>query len=372
MALDATTTDSVAAPQDPGPDAGTRERADYVVNLLRSQRTPQDAPDTGSDTVAGEAEPETPTDDATPDGSEAEGQGEAETAAETDTQPDKTKASPDKGADDQSKANPESFTVRVNGEELKVTRDELVKGYSREVDYRQKTARLGEERRALDTERQALAKQTEEIGRTVESAIQQAIELASEDALIVARGSKVDWAARSRQDPVAAQEEYFRYSQSRDRLVKFNEERTRKTEAEKTAAEKRVADEAQSRLSREAQLVVEKIPEMADPAKGKKMLGDMQAYLTSLGFTPEEQVLEDHRVILALRDALRYHEVVAAQKAAEAKKVTEAPRVISPKRTVSTQGEDDANLKALKKRAQETGKLRDNAEYVLAKLRSGR
>jgi len=42
---------------------------------------------------------------------------------------------------------------------------------------------------------------------------------------------------------------------------------------------------------------------------------------------------------------------------------------MNPKRSDARSAESET-LRSLRKRAQETGKLRDNADYVLAKLRS--
>ena len=49
---------------------------------------------------------------------------------------------------------PQSYTIKVDGQEQEVSLDELKKGYQLESDYRNKTATLGEERRQLEAERQ--------------------------------------------------------------------------------------------------------------------------------------------------------------------------------------------------------------------------
>lgn len=58
---------------------------------------------------------------------------------------------------------PDVIEVTAAGQRLKVTRDELIKGYQRDVDYRHKTMQLAEERRAaqaqLEQERTALRQQ---------------------------------------------------------------------------------------------------------------------------------------------------------------------------------------------------------------------
>jgi hypothetical protein len=45
---------------------------------------------------------------------------------------------------------PDIYTVRVNGEDVEVTFDELTKGYSRESDYRRKTQEVAEQRKTVE------------------------------------------------------------------------------------------------------------------------------------------------------------------------------------------------------------------------------
>ena len=50
----------------------------------------------------------------------------------------------------------ETFNIKVNGQEVPVTLDELKAGYSRQSDYTQKTMQIAEERKALEADRQKL------------------------------------------------------------------------------------------------------------------------------------------------------------------------------------------------------------------------
>ena len=51
---------------------------------------------------------------------------------------------------------PELHRLKVQGQELEVTLDELKAGYSRDSDYRQKTHTLGLEKRDLEAQKQSL------------------------------------------------------------------------------------------------------------------------------------------------------------------------------------------------------------------------
>ena len=336
----------------PGDGSGARERADYVVALLDAERQAQS--DHSDDTD------EFPDAAATPDA----GTGSRD---ETDT------GDPDPGelpSDPELPPEPETFTVRVNGEELAVTREELLRGYSRTQDYKQKTARLAEERRSVEAERQSLAAQRHEIEQTRAQAYSLALEHATEDALTVARGAKTDWSALSKQDPVKAQSDWFEYQAARERVGQAMLQARHQAAADQEAAALQAIARHQDHLAGEARAAVETIPELQDAGRAEALLAGLKDYLGSVGFNAAElDGISDHRLMLVARDAMLYRQMLAKQRSAAAKKLAEAPRVMNPKRSDARSAESET-LRSLRKRAQETGKLRDNADYVLAKLRS--
>lgn len=63
-----------------------------------------------------------------------------------DEQPD---PSVDEGADQGVETDPEQYTVKVDGEELQVSRDELVNGYQRQAHFTQESQKLAAERQEL-------------------------------------------------------------------------------------------------------------------------------------------------------------------------------------------------------------------------------
>jgi len=356
----AQTAPTAPTPYVPPEGAGTRQIADGIMARLEAERA--QARDSGTDTVAGEDQTD-PTPDATAEASEGEGDGEVETA-EADASDDT--ASKDKGAADQPEENQKLYAVKVDGQEIKVTLDELIKGHSRELDYRHKTARLAEKERTLDQERQSVANQVQEIRTKAEAQIAEAIAQASEDALIVNRGDKTDWKALSDSDPVKAQTDWFAYQAAKTRVDSFKaeQEAARKTESEQSKAQR------EAKIAEEARKAAEKIPEFADPAKAAKFISDMQGYLAEHGLTPDEiGRISDHRMLTVARDAMMYRQLLANQKAAAAKKVEAAPKVMDAKRS-SGVPETDAKIKNLKQQALKTGKVKDAHAAVMAALRS--
>ena len=72
---------------------------------------------------------------------------------------------------------PESVKVKVNGEEVEVTLDELARGYSRQSDYSRKTQQLAEERKAFQAEAEAIRQERAQYA-TLLGALQKQLEAA--------------------------------------------------------------------------------------------------------------------------------------------------------------------------------------------------
>lgn len=99
--------------------------------------------------------------ESTDEGFEQESDPFAELRAELgESSEDEVSTDESEGSDDDT--SDETFTVTVNGEEIEVTRDELLAGYSRQSDYTRKTQELAAERQRLEgLEQLAQALQTD-------------------------------------------------------------------------------------------------------------------------------------------------------------------------------------------------------------------
>ena len=105
--------------------------------------------------------------------------------------------------------------------------------------------------------------------------------------------------------------------------------------AEQDAIQRRSRAEQMQRLqgyaSQQRALILEKIPELADPKTRSSLQAEMNDYLRSVGFSDQETgAWLDHRYALVIRDALRYRKGQQAAKAATEKKVVNLPRVQRP------------------------------------------
>lgn len=275
------------------------------------------------------AEPE-PAPEAIQEGAEVENQ--EETQADSDEQPE-VEAEEKTGR----------YTVKVDGQELKVTIEELKKGYQLEADYRKKTAEVAELRRAAEAERAAYKAQLEQFIPALQSQLQ-------------GKWAGVNWVELAKSDPaqyVALQAEY---AQDQSKFAQARADAaTLRAKAEEDA--KRQYAEY---LKEQQSLLAQKIPAFKDAEKGKQAAKEMADYLRNQGYTAEEvNGLADSRAALIAWKAMQYDRAQSAR-AEAAKKVAPAKPVQKPgvsQRSNTSAEKADAALNRLK----QSGRTEDAA-----------
>ncbi len=140
-------------------------------------------------------------------------------------------------------------------------------------------------------------------------------------------------------------------------------------------AEQRQATEKTTKwndfTAKEDALFVEKAPEMADQKKAQSVATSAQEMLKELGFTQKELSdlwngseklsLRDHRFQLIIRDATRYRDAKALKPAPKPVPQVQRPGV------VPSRGErQDDRVKALTARLDQTGKVEDAVQALIA------
>ena len=234
----------------------------------------------------------------------------------------------------------ELYNVKVNGKNHKVTLDELMKGYSKDSDYRQKSARLSEDRKSVEDERLKIMDQMNVANQEREKYVHQLNELSSQMV-----EPKVDEAELDRiynDDPAEYVRRQAQISKQRDAQAKI------KTELQ---SEKRKNEDYQQKLQnvllKEQELLAEKAPIFGDPVKGEKTRRDLTNFLKSKGFGHQElNNLTDHRTVLMAYDAMRMDQLRTAK--LDGKKVKKVPKVASTSRSHSVdEGEMTSVDKAL-------------------------
>lgn len=298
-------------------ETGPAMTPDSIVNMLVRE---QEAADTTADTAA--------TADATAEA----------TASETpDPEPQTEEPKPEP-----------KYTVKVRGQEVEVTLDELRNGYSRTEDYRAKTAEVAREREAAQ-------RQTAEIAARAQQ-LDALLERAEFDPVLVA-GSRTDWDTLAREKPA----EYVQQKQAFDSRIQYWQQVAHHRAQAKAQAAQAALEQGERRLR-------EVMPDWADDAKRETLKANISRTLKEHGFREDEfSGVTDPRILTVVHEAALYRQMQAERKAAEAKKAAPVvPKVMPPGTTQPNRS--NAKVQALLKNAAKSGRVDDQVNAIMAAL----
>lgn len=240
---------------------------------------------------------------------------------------------------------PSLHRVKVQGQELEVSLDELKSGYSRDSDYRQKTHALAEERRMLDDQKTSLS-------RSYDGKLKELTDLIGAAESYIGQSSKEDLQKMYEEDPTQAAKIDFQQRQQRESFNKLKQQ-----------AEVAKLQQYNQYLDEQKRLAATKIPEYSDPVKGVTFKNQMKNSLSEYGFNDQEiGSLADHRFLMVLRDAMEYKNLKS--KPVTNKKVTTAPKVVKS----GTPKMEDSRRAAVKQkigRLRRSGKINDAQSAIL-------
>ena len=228
-----------------------------------------------------------------------------------------------------------TFTVKVAGQELKVTLDELKKGYSRDADYRRKTEELSFEKKQFQSEaeqqRQDYSKRITELNQILAFTQQQ---LNSEI-------NNVDLNKLYEEDPVEATKV--------ERQIRLKKEKMME-------AANKLQQEQQRQLSSYVQeqqrILAEKMPEFNDAQKASATKNNLRNFLNSYGFKDAEiGQIYDHRIVMLVNDALKYRNVKNV-------KPVSAAQASKPGKFLSSGVKKDSNDMNFQRRKEKLGRLK--------------
>ena len=206
---------------------------------------------------------------------------------------------------------PELHRVKVSGQELEVSLDELKAGYSRDSDYRQKTHTLGMEKRDLETQKNSLRQNYD----TRLSELNDLISTA--DQFVKNKQGGQDLAKLYQEDPTEASRLDFELRQESSRI-----------ESLKAKAREVQTQQYESYLETQKELAATKIPEFSDPNKADNFKLSMRNTLRDYGFNDQEiGSLADHRFLMVAKDAMSFKSRTDKRPIAS-KKVANAPKVL--------------------------------------------
>ena len=245
---------------------------------------------------------------------------------------------------------PELHRVKVSGQELEVSLDELKAGYSRDSDYRQKTHTLGMEKRDLETQKNSLR-------QTYDTRLSELNDLISTaDQFVQQKQGGQDLAKLYQEDPTEAARLDFQLRQEKQHI-----------ESLKSSAREAQNRQYETYLETQKELAATKIPEFSDPNKADSFKLNMRNTLRDYGFNDQEiGSLADHRFLMVAKDAMSFKSQ-KDKRPIVSKKVANAPKVLKAgvaRSNVSSGREEVRNkIKTLRK----SGHIRD-AQSAIADM----
>ena len=243
---------------------------------------------------------------------------------------------------------PNLHRLKVNGQEIEVSLDELKAGYSRDSDYRQKTHNLGIEKRELDGQRESLR-------QTYETRLSELNELiATADATVRQEQGSEDLQKLWEEDPTAAARLDY---QMRQRNRQLDDVRTKAREAQ--------TKQYDEFLNTQRELAAQKIPEYNDPNKADQFKINMRNSLRGYGFNDQEiGQLADHRFLMVAKDAMSYKSL-KDKKPIVQKKVANAPKVVKAGVAKSSTSSGREQIRNKINRLGKTGHLKDAQSAIM-------
>ena len=306
---------------------GAAEKISGLLNPKDQQETETKAePSETPEKQEAESQPES-------EGTKAESTENAETTEETTTE---------------LQEEPELHQVKIQGQELEVTLDELKAGYSRDSDYRQKTHSLGMEKRDLETQKESLR-------QSYDTRLAELNELiATADATVRQRQGSEDLQKLYEEDPTTAAKLDFQLRQE-----------NRQLEEVKARARDAQAKQYEEFLATQKELAATKIPEFADPNKADQFKINMRNSLRNYGFNDQEiGSLADHRFLMVAKDAMSY-QAIKDKRPIVAKKVANAPKVVKAGTAKSSTSSGREVIRNKIGKVRKSGSINDASSAIL-------
>ena len=250
------------------------------------------------------------------------------------------------------------FPVMANGEEIEVTYDELIKGYSRQADYTRKTQELSNLRQDYEKGAQQYAQSLPEL-ENLKQQYSQALGNMISNSVAGLERFNIDWDALREED----KEEYLvkreEYREAQDQIKGLQERKSQEDQVLNQQAQQNF----QQVVVQEHQRMAEQIPEWADKESRTKLSSEITQYATSKGFTEQElKALVDHRYLLTLLKAMKYDGLQDSD--IKSKKLKNKPKVIRSGSGKEKNANSKSKRAAKMKRLQGSGHIDDAASIL--------
>ena len=269
----------------------------------------------------------------------------------------------DEPNDEQSKDDGETYSIKVDGEELEVSLAELVNGYQRQSTFTQRQQELARDRESLNEQLRGVPAQQEALRQTYHQ-YQEVLQQLRGQMEAANAPADLDWNALERENPLQWLKLKELERQRGAELQAVMTEQARMQQISQYENDRKL----QTHLAHERTKALEKIPEWSD---GEVQASEQRRLVTfgkSVGYSDEElNTLYDHRALVVLRDAMRYRELTTGVKITAAKSKIGSVKGGNQKTVHHTRTRKSKEKRA---RLKATGKV-DDAAAIFADILAG-
>ena len=242
---------------------------------------------------------------------------------------------------------PLTFTVKVDGQDIEVTQEELINGYSRQQDYTRKTQELSQQRKNIEQQQAELAQR---------DAIYSQLLPKMEAQLKGELANEPDWNRLYEDDPVGYVREKQLWDEKKEKAQAIQAEQQRLQEEAFAEQQKLI----QQQVEFGQQRLLELIPEWQNPEVAAKEKAAIRDYaINTLEYTQQEvDSVYDYRALLGLRKAWlndKIAETVKKKPTQKAPARVARPGTVTKKKTITP-------VRKAKQRLAKSGKVQDAAK----------
>ena len=307
-----------------------------------------------------EPEGETPeTEEATPT-EEEESQPVAEDESlEEETEEEEEPEGEEESEETDGEEEEELYAVTVNGEEVAVSLDELLSGYSRQSDYTRKTQEIATDRKEMEALQHQYNSEVQQIQQERQQYMEALTNVISNHGAELEKFSNIDWNTLRETDPIEYVTTREQYREAQEKVQAMHNQRAQAQQAQQAEMNK-----AQHQMLQvEKGKLVEALPEWGDPEKQKELSANLQSYAKDQGFSAEElNSLIDHRSVLVLLKAQKYDQLQNSD--VKSKKLKNKPKVVRSGTGTTSKTTSKSKRAAKMKRLQSSGHV-DDAVSIL-------
>ena len=241
------------------------------------------------------------------------------------------------------------YTVKVDGEEVQVTLDELQRSYSGQSHIQKGMREAAEARKSVEAMQQQMTQERQQLASLIQTIQQTGLSEPKEPD-----------PALMEKDPLAYMRQDAKYKQE---LKEYNAKRTALQQQYRQHTQAEQQRFHQFRAEQE-QALIKAIPDLADPVKAAPVKQAIVRAGTEYGFSEEELGgIVDARQVQVLNDARKWREL-QTQKAAAQEKVKTARPVAKP--GVKKAPSNRSQIQEQRKRLKQTGSIDDAIGLLLA------